>query len=109
MARHVRRMRRVYAGRRAVMLDLLEAWFAPWLVPVPSSAGLHVTALARDGLDGVALASQARRIGVVVQPLRPYVVGPPARDGLVLGFGALDEDGIREGLRRLRTLLPAST
>jgi GntR family transcriptional regulator/MocR family aminotransferase len=109
MARHVRRMRRVYAGRRALLLDLLDAWFAPWLVPVPSSAGLHVTALARDGLDGEALASQARRIGVGVQPLRPYVVGAPPRDGLVLGFGALDEDGIREGLRRLRTLLPART
>jgi GntR family transcriptional regulator/MocR family aminotransferase len=106
MARHVRRMRSVYAGRRTVLLDGLRTAFGDRLVPLPSSAGLHVSALAANDLDVDAFAADARDVGVGVQPLRPYYAGTPARDGLVLGFGALDEAGIREGLRRLRALLP---
>jgi hypothetical protein len=54
-----------------VLLDGLRNAFGDRLVPLPSSAGLHVSALAAN--HG----------------------GTPARGGLILGFGALDEAGIR--------------
>lgn len=106
MARHVRRMRRVYAGRRTVLLDELRAGFGRWLEPVPSSAGLHLSALARAGVDTDAIAERARDADVGVYSLRPYSLAGRPRHGLLFGYGAIDERGIREGLRRLRSLFP---
>jgi hypothetical protein len=44
----------------------------------------------------------ASAAGVEVPPLSMYGVGPPARAGLVLGYGAIPATRIDEGLRRLR-------
>ncbi|HEX4882709.1 MAG TPA: PLP-dependent aminotransferase family protein [Casimicrobiaceae bacterium] len=104
MARHVRRMRRVYASRRGVLLDGLHAAFGRWLQPVPSYAGLHVSALARAGVNTDAIAARARDADVGVYSLRPYCLAGRPRHGLLFGYGAIDEAQIREGLRRLRPL-----
>ena len=45
LARHVRRMRRVYASRRDVLLEGLRSELSPWLEPLPNVAGLHLAAL----------------------------------------------------------------
>src|SRR6185295_3375584 len=103
-ARHVRKMRRRYAARHALVLSALERDFRRWLVPVPSVAGLHVAARLRSG--GVAaegrVAARARRVGVGFDPLSGYFAGP-AEAGVVLGYGAIGDDRIDEGLRRLRS------
>ena len=51
LARHVRRMRGVYAARRDALLGALDRDFARWLEPVPNVAGLHLTAFLRPGID----------------------------------------------------------
>lgn len=70
MARHVRRMRSVYAARLRVLLACLRDDFGRWLEPIPSLAGLHVAALARVPTDMDAVAERAREAGVGVYPLR---------------------------------------
>jgi len=104
LARHVRKMRRIYDGRRQRLLDGLERSFGRWLEPVPSVAGLHLTALARSTVNTEAIAEQARRHGVGVTSLGRYYRGRSARPGLVFGYGRLDEHAIAEGLSRLRRL-----
>jgi GntR family transcriptional regulator/MocR family aminotransferase len=109
LARHVRRMREVYAARRKILLDRLQQDFAAWLQPVPSAAGLHLTALADRSLDLEALVERARRRDVGISSLRRFDANPRARrrpQGLAFGYGALDERGIAEGLSRLRKLAP---
>jgi GntR family transcriptional regulator/MocR family aminotransferase len=49
-----------------------------------------------------AVAARALELDVGVYPLRPYYARGHAAPGLVFGYGAIDEDGIREGLSRLR-------
>ncbi|WP_106403703.1 MocR-like pyridoxine biosynthesis transcription factor PdxR [Actinocorallia populi] len=92
-ARHVRRMRRVYADRRARLLAALP----PELAPVPAAAGLHLSAWLPPGSDDAAIAAEAARHGVAVFPLSMF--GATAPPGLVLGFGAATE--IEPGLAAL--------
>jgi GntR family transcriptional regulator/MocR family aminotransferase len=106
MARHVRRMRGIYAGRREALLGGLRA-FSRWLEPIPSVAGLHLSAYANDSVDIDALASIARQHEVGVSPIRGFYFGRPARQGLALGYGAIDERSIVEACARLARCWPS--
>ncbi|SFC52748.1 GntR family transcriptional regulator / MocR family aminotransferase [Nocardioides terrae] len=94
LARHVRRAAKVYAERRALVLEALAA--LPVEV-VPSAAGLHLAAYADLPPD---LVGRARAEGLVVETLGQHRLGA-GRDGLVLGYGAAVTDTIRPGLDRL--------
>jgi len=104
LARHVRRMRQVYARRRDVLLHGLQRDFARWLEPIPSSAGLHLTAYLRTPSDTDVIAGEALSLDVGLHTLRPFYAGKPSRTGLVFGYGAIEEGAIIEGLARLRKL-----
>jgi GntR family transcriptional regulator / MocR family aminotransferase len=109
LARHVRKMRSIYAERRQRLYDGLEKDFAKWLRPVPGTAGLHLAALALPGLNPEAIVEAARQAEVRVNSLRTYSYadggsGPP---GLLFGYGAIDLEGIDEGLARLRRVMYA--
>jgi GntR family transcriptional regulator / MocR family aminotransferase len=103
-ARHVRRMRAVYAERHQRIVDILGNRFTDHLKVVPSSAGLHVAATApamsHQELDAVL--ARASAAGVELLPLSPWDVGPPSQPGIALGYGAIPTGRIDEGLRRLR-------
>jgi GntR family transcriptional regulator/MocR family aminotransferase len=71
---------------------------------VPGSAGLHLTAFANAKLDVDSIVQRARQSELGIHPLRPYYVGRPQRQGLVFGYGTIDEAGIAAGLARLRRL-----
>jgi GntR family transcriptional regulator/MocR family aminotransferase len=103
LARHVRRMRRIYGARRQVLLSGLREEFGRWLEPVPSVAGLHLAALAKGPVDMAALVESAREREVGVYSVDRFRVGKGGgAPGLVFGYGALDEKGIVAGLARLR-------
>jgi GntR family transcriptional regulator/MocR family aminotransferase len=56
-------------------------------------------------VDDVALVAEARKLGVRVHALGAHYVGRPVRRGLLFGYGAIEENAIAEGLRRLRRVL----
>jgi GntR family transcriptional regulator / MocR family aminotransferase len=97
LARHVRRAAKVYAERRALVLDALAG--LPVEV-VASSAGLHLTALAGSAGLPPGLTDRARAAGIAVETLAQHRL-EPGRDGLVVGYGAAVTDTIRPGLARL--------
>ncbi len=104
LARHVRRMRREYAARHERILRTLEADFAAWLEPVPSETGLHLAARLRSGgvrAEGE-VTRRARAAGVAFDRLSVYCAARAPQAGVVLGYGAIPEATIDEGLRRLR-------
>jgi GntR family transcriptional regulator / MocR family aminotransferase len=103
-ARHLRRMRRVYAARREAIVDTLSRTFEAELRVVPSTAGLHVAAVARHAsVERMAeVARRAADLDVAVQELAWFAHDVPSTPGLVLGYGSIREDQIGEGLRRLR-------
>jgi GntR family transcriptional regulator/MocR family aminotransferase len=108
MARHVRKMRKLYSERRELMMSGLQTHFSQWLEPIPSSGGMHMTALLRESLDIDAIVRSARARNMDIRSLRSYTNNGESPDGLVLGYGATDAQGITEGLLELRRLFPAS-
>ncbi|MCU1228881.1 MAG: transcriptional regulator, GntR family [Acidobacteria bacterium] len=104
LARHVRKMRRVYAERHDRILQTLLTDFAKWLTPVPSVTGMHLAARLRRG--GIRLerelAERAFANGVGFDRLSAYCTTGRGQPGLVLGYGAIATSRIDEGLRRLR-------
>ena len=104
---HLRRMRRVYRGRRAALLEALDRELGPLATPGPSDAGLYLRLVLAEGMDEEAVAQRAAELGVAVYPAGPYFARPVARPGLILGYAALDEAGIAEGIRRLRLAIDA--
>jgi GntR family transcriptional regulator / MocR family aminotransferase len=101
LARHIRKMLRIYRQRRERLMQGLNGRLSQWLEPLPSMAGLHATARLNAGIDDRALAREAQNHGVGVTPLQRYYLGRPAMQGLVFGYGNLDESAIDEALRLL--------
>jgi GntR family transcriptional regulator/MocR family aminotransferase len=104
LARHVRRLRRVYAQRRSLIIDHLRHGMDGWLRPIPGDAGLHITAMLRPGLKAADLAGLALTRRIAVHP----VSSASGLEGLALGYGAVDDAGIRRGLDTLGQLLANS-
>jgi GntR family transcriptional regulator/MocR family aminotransferase len=97
--RHLRRMRRVYARRRALMAKALQGW-TQFALP---DGGMCIWA--DLGVDTASLARRALREGVEVRPGRSYRLDGLPSTCLRLGFAYPNESEIEEGLARLRSLL----
>ena len=107
LERHARRARARTAALRAVLLDAVASELGERARVRGASAGLHVL-LELPKLDArrtARLREECRRRGVGVYSAAPFYARPPARVELLLGYAALDEKRIREGIRRLRRAL----
>jgi len=98
LERHVRRMRHEYARRRAVMVTVLGGRLTG------DTAGMHMVLELPPG-TATAVAAAARDRGVEVATLERYFAGPPAREGLVLGYGAADLAAVSRGCQVIAGIL----
>ena len=108
-ARHLRRMRQVYAERLSVLLESARERLAGLLEISDVEAGLQTAGWLRDGIVGESVAVAAKVRDVEVTPLSRYSRGPMAREGLQLGFAAVDAGEIRRGVRELATVLEGAS
>ena len=102
LARHIRRMRMLYGERRAVLVEALRQHLGDMLEIVGDEAGMQLAALLPPGISDVAVSHQAARRGISIRPLSACYLGPHDRGGLILGYGNVDVDAIRNGVRMLR-------
>lgn len=103
--RHLRRMREVYAERLGVLLESARQRLAGLLEISNIEAGLQTVGWLRNGIDGETVATAAAKRGVEVIPLSWYSRGRLAREGLQLGFAAVDTREIRRGVQELAIAL----
>ncbi len=103
--RHLRRMREVYAERLSVLLECAREKLAGLLDISEIEAGLQTVGWLRKGLDGESAMRAAAARNVEVFPLSRYTRGKAAREGLQLGFAAVDVPEIRRGVVDLATAL----
>ncbi|MBS1796959.1 MAG: PLP-dependent aminotransferase family protein [Acidobacteria bacterium] len=101
-ARHIRRMRELYAERRELLKAAVRAAFGETVEIMPSEAGLHLTILLGDKSDDLAIARRAAELGINLEPLSAlYTEEKNKKNGLVLGFASFSETEIREGAEKL--------
>ncbi len=106
LGRHVRRMRREYGRRRAVIVAALSSAAGPARL-LGDTAGLHVV-LELPGGTADQMAAAALDQGVAVMTLERYFAGQASRYGLVLGYGGATLGQVSRACGVLRALLPAS-
>ncbi len=98
-ARHLRRMRALYATRRAYLAQALEQSLGRHLEVQNQAGGIHILArLKPAGLADAALAARAQARGLAVQPLSQWYMGPPTASGLLLGFTNIASPDMAAGL-----------
>jgi GntR family transcriptional regulator/MocR family aminotransferase len=107
LSAHIRRMRYVYRERHELVADMLTRELEPWLTPIRSAAGLHVSAVS-SCLTVAQLREVTRCLrgdGMAIMPLSSFAVGQQQRTGLVIGYGMISAADIRPGLVLLRDAL----
>ncbi len=103
--RHLRRMRALYAERRAALAAAIDEELGGTLSVHGGEAGMHLVATLPSGSDDGDLSRRAARKGLWAMPLSSCYGGKPSQSGFVLGFGGTDAAEIRDGVRALRSIL----
>ena len=104
-ARHIRRMREIYAERLSVLLESAKGRLSGLLEVSNVEAGLQTAGWLTPGISGEAAARAAAARRVEVGALSAYSLGGNQRQGLQLGFAAVDTQEIRRGVRDLGVAL----
>jgi len=104
-ARHIRRMREVYAERRSVLMKAAREKLAG-AVEIPDvEAGLQTVGWLKRGLSAEKVSQAAADRNVEVIPLRRYGYGRAPETGIVLGFAAVEPKELRRGVEELGKIL----
>ena len=105
-ASHLRRMRTVYRGRRDALMAAIQQHFGQQLPVLGGQAGMHLVLGLPASADDAAIAHAVAQAGITCRPLSMYQLGRPASArGLLLGYGAVDEDEIARNFARLAEVL----
>lgn len=103
--RHVRRLRTLYSLRRDVLVEELTTHFGERIKIGNATSGVFVLVQFFVAHSEEEIEIRARRVGVGITSARPFYQGDCPANQYVLGFGSLSEERIREGVRRLASVL----
>jgi GntR family transcriptional regulator/MocR family aminotransferase len=104
-ARHLRKMRKLYAERQQVLLRAGRRELNGLLELNPGDAGMHLIGWLRAGVDDAAVARAAFAGGVEVTPLSAYCIEPQRRGALRLGYTGYTSREIWSAARQLAQAL----
>ncbi len=102
--RHLRKMRLLYRRRRDVLVAALRVRL-PRLQVSGIAAGLHLMLALDPGTDEKAIVASAASASVGVQGLALYRTRSRLPPALILGYGAISDSAIGEGIMRLASVL----
>jgi GntR family transcriptional regulator / MocR family aminotransferase len=100
-ARHLRRMRGLYAARRAALAAALEGTFGDRVAIELQAGGMHLLARFRDAADDTVLARRATAAGLTPTALSGLAMAHGCGQGLLLSFTNIAESEADILARRL--------
>jgi len=100
-ARHVRRMRQLYAERLSVLVESVRRRLAGALVLSSVEAGLRTVGWLQGGVSAEKVSRAAAERSVEAVPLSRCAYGRSPRNALLLGFAAVDEKELKRGVEEL--------
>jgi len=104
LARHVRKMRRIYRERREILESALRRFCGGKLDVAGIGAGLHLAAYLRAPIAPSDLIDRARSEGIWLAAGQNCAVADHRVNWVVFGYGAIESREISEGVRRLGRL-----
>jgi GntR family transcriptional regulator/MocR family aminotransferase len=106
-ARHVKRMRDLYATRRKVLGAALSAVFGERIAVDLRPGGMHLIVRCSNRADDVQLAKLAQDAGLAVEALSRRAVAHPCGRALLLGFTNVNETDAMDLCRQLEQAIGA--
>lgn len=104
-ARHLRRMRSLYEKRQQALVEEVKKQLAGKILIEKSDAGMHLIGWLPEDVSDREISKKAFEIGLNVKAVSAYCRGGQKRNGLMLGYTAFNEKQIREGVRKLASIL----
>jgi GntR family transcriptional regulator/MocR family aminotransferase len=103
--RHIRRMRLIYAERRAALLEAGAREFSGLMTVADNPAGLQAPAWLKVAADEALISKKAAGRGMQLVPLSRYYQRKPNRSGFLLGFSGSSPIAIARGCKDLAEIL----
>ncbi len=103
--RHLRRMRNLYAGRLAILMEGAQQHLDGFLEISNVRAGLYTIGYLKNRMSSRQAEKLALAQGIEVLAVDRCILKRPDPKALLLGFGGFDELAIRRGLIRLARAL----
>ncbi len=104
-ARHIRKMRMLYAERQAVLVAAAQSELTGLLEVKPAQAGMHIVGWLPPHITDTAASQRAAALGVEVPALSAYALKPYPRGGLLLGYAGYNQAQIVAGISQLKAAL----
>jgi len=104
-ARHIRRMREVYAERLGVLLQTASRELHGVLEISNVEAGLQTIGCLHEGFSADKIVEAAAKREVELEAISQYYSREKPTNGLVLGFAAVEPKELRRGVEELARLL----
>ncbi|GAA0414195.1 PLP-dependent aminotransferase family protein [Pseudomonas extremaustralis] len=104
---HVRAMRKLYAGRQAIMLDAIGKHLGHVVTACRPQGGLQIPCVLHEGWSEEKTIRQAASAGVQLPGLSRLYAGAATQQGWLLGYSSLTAHEIETAMRRLAHALKA--
>jgi GntR family transcriptional regulator/MocR family aminotransferase len=101
-ARHVKRMRDLYAARRQGLVEALAHVFGGGIEVDLAPGGMHLIVRLAGRISDVELAKRAQAAGLAAEPLSRRAIAHPSTQGLLLGFTNIAETEAVDTCHRLK-------
>lgn len=105
LARHIRKMRKIYGERRTALTKAIASHCGDLLEPISVDCGLHLTAWVKGNLMAATIAAQAQEIGMGLYSLDRYPIAGNGHNGLAFGLGMIKAEQIEEAVSCLASLM----
>jgi len=104
--RHIRRVRLVYADRRAYLIEIIERTIPQdlaWLQP--GDQGMHLVLWMTTSIRDELVAAEAMQAGVSVRAVSPMYADNGGPQGLILGLGGYTNEQMERAVKKLATII----
>jgi GntR family transcriptional regulator/MocR family aminotransferase len=105
LARHIRKMREMYANRLGVLQDTARRYLAGLLDVSPVRAGLSTVGFLRNGMSSRKAERAAAESGIEVLGLHRFALQTKSTEGLLMGFAAFADSEIEQAIVNLAAAL----
>ena len=99
--RHIRRMRELYASRLAVLRESVQRRLGEFLTIPETEAGVNTVGWLGNGINAEVVSQAAAERNVEVIPINRFALEKQTAEGLLLGFGAVDDHELLRGVEDL--------
>lgn len=94
-------MRELYASRLAVLRESVQRKLGEFLTIPETEAGVNTVGWLGNGINAEAVAQAAAERSVEVIPINRFALEKQTPEGLLLGFGAVDDQELLRGVEDL--------